>query len=185
MTSEPNSFPLGSNVHSLEAARLQQDINRVFAQHREYPQALLGELRETSLLAAAGGSVGIGIASSPLPRSKPDLIDGFAKLADRWELNQNQQLTLLGLADNPALGRIIIAGTIEPPFRDIQDRVALLLGISISLGEMYDDDRDAELKWLHTPFDGLGRSTPMDLILKGPMVQLVEVHNFLRFLRSL
>jgi len=186
MTLSESPSPLGSNVRSLHEARIQQDFNRVFAQHRDYANALVREadsLHETSLLAAAGGGTAIGSNAQPSLRRKPALVDGFAKLADRWELNQSQQLTLLGLSENAPLGRLIIEGKIEPPLRDIQDRIALLLTISIWLGEMYDDDRDAELKWLHASFDSLN-AAPIELLLKGPMVQILEVHNFLRDLRS-
>ncbi len=77
------------------------------------------------------------------------IADGFDGVCQIWSLNDADKKKILGVGRdifNAAQSQII-------------ERMLMVMGISIGLGDLFDDDFDAEVEWLKAPRDELeGRS---------------------------
>jgi hypothetical protein len=63
--------------------------------------------------------------------------------------------------------------------------MALVIGISLGLGELFDDDKEAELRWLRYERSELGNLSPLEHMLKGDFLNLKDVTNLLDVARGL
>ncbi len=70
---------------------------------------------------------------------KSGLIEAFIKTCQRWRLNRQQQIVLLGYAGNDFLGAEFLAGRYVNAPQDVRDRASCLLGISIGLGAIFNE----------------------------------------------
>jgi hypothetical protein len=102
-------------------------------------------------------------------------VEGFAKVCDRWQLNEREKATLLGFTDSTLLVRKILNGTLLPFTRDMHDRMIHLVGISFGLGEIFDDDTQAEVDWLRKERDELHGEAPLACLLEGSMQNVLRV----------
>lgn len=57
-----------------------------------------------------------------------------------------------------------------------QEQVGKLLGISIGLGSLFNEDATAERRWMQTPHAGLrGQSRPISRLLAGQIDEVAEL----------
>jgi hypothetical protein len=113
------------------------------------------------------------------------LTEGFKKVCQRWRLDDDDMARLLHLEDESWLSALILSGNVPPLTGDLKDRMALVIGISIGLGDLFDDSREGELKWLNTRRSELGDLSPLSSMLGGDLSKLMDVVDLLDRARGL
>ena len=121
-----------------------------------------------------------------LPRRKlADLAEGFKKICQRWGLQESDMAKLLHLEEETELCNWILTGDVPPLTGDLKDRMALVIGISVGLGDLFDDDKDAEVGWLKVKRLELVEESALDYMLKGDFYRIDEVMQLLDMARGL
>lgn len=119
-------------------------------------------------------------------RQKPTgLAEGYKTICERWSLDAPGIAKLLHLEEESGLCNLILSGQVPPMTGDLKDRMALVIGISIGLGELFRDDKDAELQWLTSERSELGGVSPLEHMLKGDLLNLRDVVDFVDNARGL
>lgn len=145
------------------------------------------------------GDWNIGFESTPEiePRDHPagypvrstqqptGLAEGFKNVCERWSLDRLAMAKLLHLEEEIGLSKLILSGQVPPVTGDLKDRMALVIGISIGLGELFDDDKNAELQWLNSGRSELSGLSPLEHMLKGDLLNLRNVVEILDYARGL
>ncbi len=119
-------------------------------------------------------------------REKPTgLAEGFKKVCERWSLDALDMAKLMHLEEELGLSGLILSGQIPPLTGDLKDRMAFVIGISIGLGELFNDDKDAELRWLSSARSELGSLSPLEHMLKGDLLNIRDVIDLVDNARGL
>lgn len=134
----------------------------------------------------------MNVSTHPAPPSSPVFPDGqealdlagtglraFARMADFWDLNVDQQRTLLGgLPRTTYYG--LLNGTARSVSRDTLERLSLLVGIWANLKPLLPDDAAAR-NWLErtNPDHRFGGLSPLGWMLGGSVAALVDVRRYL------
>jgi hypothetical protein len=113
------------------------------------------------------------------------IVDAFVKVCQYWKLQRDKWPILLGFGQEPWRADLILNGSIRQLWPDIADRMAYVVGISLGLGELFDDDREAEVSWLTTPRPELENRSPMDFMLEGRMKNLIALSDLVLNFRGL
>lgn len=113
------------------------------------------------------------------------LAEGFKNVCERWSIDPFAMAKLLHLEEEIGLSRLILSGHVPPVTGDLKDRMALVIGISIGLGELFDDDKNAELQWLTSARSELSSLSPLEHMLKGDLLNLRDVVELLDNARGL
>jgi hypothetical protein len=114
------------------------------------------------------------------------LIEAFKKTAQRWRLNESEQIVLLGYKDGRGFGKGLLSGQIrQSPSQDLKDRIGYLLAISVGLGALFREAVKPELDWLALPRKELGGESARQRMLLGHMRDLLAVHHLVRRERNL
>jgi hypothetical protein len=114
----------------------------------------------------------------------PGMFDAFVKTCQRWRLEERLHATLLGYKDYEFLGQQLLHGYVPPRTQDVRDRIGYVLAISLGLGALFNEDADAELSWLTTEHPLL-KTSPLDFMLRGRMINLITVADIVRAERGL
>jgi hypothetical protein len=114
----------------------------------------------------------------------PGMFDAFVKTCQRWRLEERSHATLLGYKDYEFLGQQLLRGYVPPRTQDVRDRIGYVLAISLGLGALFNEDADAELSWLTTEHPLL-KTSPLDFMLRGRMINLITVADIVRAERAL
>lgn len=147
-------------------------------------QSARTELQQEALQAGFSSVPSFGfrrsVAELPLEIRQPTvdrtgIIDAFVNTCQRWGLTEKQQIVLLGFADNEFLGLQLLEGRWLQPSQDVRDRVGYILGISIGLGALFNENIQAEVTWLKTANPNLRDVAPLALMLGGRMAALMTV----------
>lgn len=106
-------------------------------------------------------------------------------LFDRWKLNTEDQLNLLGLSSTSRslLGKYRKGGALSPS-RDMQDRVGWLFAIHKALRLLYPRNPELRYSWVcrrNRAFDNL---TPLDLMKDEGLIGIAKVARYLDFQRG-
>lgn len=118
-------------------------------------------------------------ASSQKPPSGPDFGKAFPeifRIMDRWQCNQNEQCTLLGIDSRTTLNKYR-RGKYPARFnRDMLERMSYILNINKSLKIIF-THKDSADNWVRKPsshpfFNG---SSAMDVMLHGNIADLYNV----------
>lgn len=145
---------------------------------------------EVGLLGSEQFSIGDRSAGSVHPveqrvAQRSGIVDAFIKTCQRWGLNEDQQVILLGYFGNEFFARRILEGGWLRVPQDVRDRIGYVLGISVGLGALYNENAQAEVTWLgrnHPKLDGV---SPLALMLQGRMVALMTVAHLVAEEREL
>jgi hypothetical protein len=113
------------------------------------------------------------------------LVDGFKNICERWSLNDLEIARLLHLEEEIGLCALILSGQVPPMTGDLKDRMALVIGISVGLGDLFDDNKNAEIRWLSSARDDLNGVNPIEYMLKGEFTNLKEVNELVEAARGL
>lgn len=102
----------------------------------------------------------------------------FKRVTEDWGLNEGQAAKLLGFRDERDV-RDLFAGIrgLSQTQIDAVDRLKAILKSAATLHNMYHDDAKVH-QWLREPNETLGGEKPIDLLLRGPMRDLLRVHQF-------
>lgn len=111
------------------------------------------------------------------PSAPRGMVDAFVKTCQRWRLDSDDQLTLLGYQVGDFVGRQVLVGRMMPASRDVRDRVGYVVGISLGLSALFGDSLDAENLWLRTDRCELRGQSPLDHMLEGRMINLIKVSD--------
>lgn len=113
------------------------------------------------------------------------IIEAFVNTCRRWNLEENQELILLGPRGTDSFGKPLLRGLVRVPSRDQEARIRHVLLISLGLEILFRNDTVAENAWLRCPQAGLGGSSPLDYMLRGDMVRLLTVAEIVKRERGL
>ena len=125
---------------------------------------------------------GISVIS---PQKPTGLAEGYKNVCERWSLDDLGMAKLLHLEEEFGLCDLILSGQARPMTGDLKDRMALVIGISIGLGELFGDDKDAELQWMNSTRTYLGGVSPLEHMLKGDLLNIREVLDLVDNARGL
>lgn len=118
-------------------------------------------------------------------RKLTDLAEGFKKICQRWGLEGSDMAKLLHLEEEVQLSNWILSGDMAPLTGDLKDRMALVIAISLGLGDLFDDNKEAEIRWLKVNRLELGEANPLEYMLKGDFYRIDEVMQLLDMARGL
>ena len=120
------------------------------------------------------------------PARPRGIIDVFVKTCRRWRLGEDEQLLLLGYGSaSDIVGKLVLAGTIQPRSRDEAARIRLVVEISLGLGILFGQSVEAENHWLRNPRTVLHDTSPLDFMLEGDMSHLSVVAGLVQEERGL
>ena len=108
------------------------------------------------------------------------VIKVFIKTCERWRLDEEQQLILLGYGAEGYLQWSIFFANFNVQLRDVEDRAGYVIGISLGLNALFQDKLEAELSWLNEPRDKLNSKSAIDYMLEGGMVNLIVVSEMVK-----
>jgi uncharacterized protein (DUF2384 family) len=100
---------------------------------------------------------------------------------DAWGIAHDDQCRLLGLRrpDSARLLRRYRLGNALPDEPEVWMRVALLLRLSNSLGQLFPHSEISANLWVTTPRAKFGRKTPLELMLAGGVKGISQVERSL------
>ena len=113
------------------------------------------------------------------------IMEAFINTCQRWQLTADQRLVLLGLRGADPVGQLLLLGVVRVRLRDQEARIRYVLLISLGLEILFNNDIDAEIVWLTYPRAELGKSSPLDHMLKGDIVHLLTVSEIVKRERGL
>ena len=113
------------------------------------------------------------------------IIEAFVNTCQRWKLEEDQKLVLLGLNGTDSFGKLLLRGLARLQSRDQESRIRYVLLISLGLEILFNNDIDAEIAWLTHPRTDLGDASPLDHMLKGDIIQLMTVSEIVKRERGL
>ena len=100
------------------------------------------------------------------------------KILETWRLGEADATSLLGLEPSDrGYAADVLAGRTALSGRDAKDRLAYLIQIRMTLSAWLRDE-EVENAWLREPQDPLGGKVPMQLLLEGPMENLLLVKEY-------
>lgn len=103
------------------------------------------------------------------------LEDGFNAVCKIWMVGEDDKKRLLHF-DWPA----------DDLIRPQQDDYMLsVVGISIGLGDLFNDDYKAEVEWLNAPRDEFGGRSSLEHMLEGGAVSIRDVVDLVDHARNL
>lgn len=111
-------------------------------------------------------------------------VAGFVKVCERWQIGKARQIALLGYAENEFIGAQILAGRASGG-QDVKDRVGLLIAIAVGLRALFKNNVASELRWLQTPRVELEGKSPINYMLEGRMVAILQVREIVDRERAL
>jgi len=114
----------------------------------------------------------------------PGLVDAFTQVCARWALDYEDSSRLLSLEPGAGYLRLMLRGMTRPLSGDMRSRMALIVAISLGLGEMFDDDQEAENRWLRSPRDDLAGHAPLVYLLNGSLIDCDLVHQIIKQARN-
>ena len=105
------------------------------------------------------------------------IVEGFIKTCQRWNLDSEQQKTLLGLSPSDPYGDLVLIGLVNFMSQDFEDRIGYVIGISIGLQILFRGNREAEINWLNCERKSLSNSAPIEYMLNGHMIDIIKISH--------
>ena len=100
------------------------------------------------------------------------------RLMEFWSLRRDQVVGLLGFDQSDADHVAAVLDGLETfRGRDVRDRIAYLFAIRATLSSLF-RDLDVENEWLREPHSLLHEQSPMALLLKGSIEDLLIVKEY-------
>ena len=104
----------------------------------------------------------------------------FAKTCERWRLDEEQQWILLGYTANAGIEWRKLVGKLKELPRDAEQRAGFVIGISLGLSALFQENLEAELSWLNEPRANLEFNSALDYMLEGGMMNLIVVSGMVK-----
>lgn len=120
----------------------------------------------------------------PVDRNRQAVL--IMKLFDLWELSNAERLNLLGLSPKSTakLNGLKHGTSGIGSGQDAQDRVGYLLDIHKSLGLLFPQNPEMKYGWVKMSNGMLENRTPLEVMLSGHMLGIIQVCGLLNFLRG-
>lgn len=109
-----------------------------------------------------------------------------SNLFDRWQLDNNTRLNLLGLAPT---SRAVLKGYREgttplPATRDTQDRVGWLLAIHKALRLLFPHNPELRYSWVMRRNEAFNNLPPIEVMKDGGLIGIAKVSRYLDYCRG-
>ncbi|MCG8610123.1 MAG: MbcA/ParS/Xre antitoxin family protein [Pseudomonadales bacterium] len=106
----------------------------------------------------------------------------FFNITEQWQCSPEEQRILLGGVSRATLFRYKRLPQMELS-RDILDRISAVMGIyggtQILLGSL-----QRAIKWIRTPSNDFNQESAMDRMLRGSLMDIVEIRRYIDGLRG-
>ena len=118
--------------------------------------------------------------------ARRDLARVVSALFDRWQLNAEDQLQLLGMSpeSRKVLPQYRRGERALPGNRDSLDRVGYLLGIHKALRLLFPENPEHRYSWVHRRNAALEGRAPLEVMVGEGMLGLAKVRRLLDFQRG-
>lgn len=118
--------------------------------------------------------------------ARKDLAKMLIKLFKHWNLNTEQQLSLLGLSTS---SRKVLSEYAEgakgiTKNRDTFDRVGYLLAIHKALRLLYPENPSTRYKWVTLKNKAFDNFTPVEIMIDEGIIGLARIARYLDFIRG-
>ena len=111
----------------------------------------------------------------PYPsETEQTIADGFYSVCEIWSLDDANKRRLLGIGPSRFTRK-----------SDMIERMLIVMGISIGLGDLFDDDFDAEVEWLEAPRNEFRGRSSLEHMLEGDFLNIRDVADLLEQARGL
>lgn len=119
---------------------------------------------------APGALAGAGQTRIPVE------LQAFFRMAERWNLSTDQQITLLGSPPRSTFFKWKKEGGTVPP--DTVERLSHLLSIWKALQILFTSDQASDV-WIHAPNDFFSGDSALDVMLGGKVIDIYTVRRYL------
>ena len=107
----------------------------------------------------------------------PVELQAFFRMAERWNLSTDQQITLLGSPPRSTFFKWKKeGGAVVPP--DTVERLSHLLSIWKALQILFTSDQASDA-WMHSPNDFFYGDSALDVMLGGKVIDIYAVRRYL------
>ncbi|MDB9894150.1 MbcA/ParS/Xre antitoxin family protein [Reinekea forsetii] len=108
----------------------------------------------------------------------------IVKLFDLWALSNAEMLNLLGLSPRSVskLHGLKTGTSALSDGQDAQDRVGYLLDIHKALGLLFPENPQMKYSWVKTQNRMIDGKTPLQLMLEGRMLGIIQVNSLVNSL---
>jgi uncharacterized protein (DUF2384 family) len=107
----------------------------------------------------------------------PVELQAFFRMAERWNLSTDQQITLLGSPPRSTFFKWKKeGGAVVPP--DTVERLSHLLSIWKALQILFTSDQASDA-WMHSPNDFFNGDSALDVMLGGKVIDIYAVRRYL------
>ncbi|WP_374618665.1 antitoxin Xre/MbcA/ParS toxin-binding domain-containing protein [Devosia sp.] len=103
-------------------------------------------------------------------------MQAFFRMAERWNLSTDQQITLLGSPPRSTFFKWKKEGGAVPP--DTVERLSHLLSIWKALQILFTSDQASDA-WMHAPNDFFNGDSALDVMLGGKVIDIYAVRRYL------
>ena len=118
--------------------------------------------------------------------SRRDLARVIGALFDRWQLDTDQQMQLLGMSpkSRKLLPRYRNGDQPLPSSRDALDRAGYLLGIHKGLRRLFPEDEQLRFSWIHRRNRVLEGATPLEVMMRDGLLGIARIARLVDFQRG-
>ncbi|MBA1275957.1 antitoxin Xre/MbcA/ParS toxin-binding domain-containing protein [Stutzerimonas azotifigens] len=115
-----------------------------------------------------------------------DLARVIGALFDRWQLDTDLQMQLLGMSpkSRKQLPRYRAGEQPLPGSRDVLDRAGYLLGIHKGLRLLFPEDETLRFTWVHRRNGALDGATPLEVMVRDGLLGIARVARLVDFQRG-
>jgi hypothetical protein len=118
--------------------------------------------------------------------ARRDLARIVAALFERWRLDTEVQMQLLGMSpkSRTQLPKYRTGERALPASRDTLDRAGYLLGIHKGLRLLFPEDEELRFSWVHRRNRALEGATPLEVMLHDGLLGIARVARLIDFQRG-
>jgi hypothetical protein len=136
--------------------------------------------RETSVLHSPKQAWRFEIMTPMTTEERLELTRGVLAMLDEWEINDRDQLALLGLGEAPVRElRQLREHRALPDEPEVMQRIEHLINIADALRTTYPFSRRMGKLWMHKPNRKFRQRTPVATMVEDGIVGLISVRSYL------
>lgn len=106
-------------------------------------------------------------------------INPFISICQRWDIGRWDALNLLGYTPESEYGSDLLTGHEPVVSEDTKLRISLVIGISLGLGALFDENLEAERAWIRVPREALNGDAPIDHMIRKGLDNIENVVDLL------
>ncbi len=118
--------------------------------------------------------------------NRRDLARIIAALFERWALDTEVQMQLLGMSPNSRkqLPKYRAGESALPNNRDTLDRAGYLLGIHKGLRLLFPEDEELRFSWVRRRNQALDGATPLEVMVRDGLIGIARIARLIDFQRG-